>query len=60
MSALVECVPNFSEGKDKTKVDAIVAAAKAAGVTILDVETDADHNRCVLSFVGRPDACVDA
>lgn len=60
MSALVECVPNFSEGKDKTKVDAIVAAAKAAGVTILDVETDADHNRCVLSFVGRPDACVEA
>jgi glutamate formiminotransferase len=60
MSQLVECVPNFSEGRDKKKVDIIVAAAKAAGVTILDVETDADHNRCVLSFVGAPDASVEA
>src|ERR1700739_4401683 len=60
MSQLVECVPNFSEGKDKKKVDAVVAAAKNAGVTILDVETDADHNRCVLSFVGAPQACLEA
>ena len=57
---LVECVPNFSEGRDKVKVAAIVEAAKSAGVTILDVETDADHHRCVLSFVGAPDACVEA
>jgi glutamate formiminotransferase len=57
---LVECVPNFSEGRDKVKVAAIVDAAKSAGVTILDVETDADHHRCVLSFVGEPDACVEA
>ena len=57
---LVECVPNFSEGRDKVKVQAIVDAAKSAGVTILDVETDADHHRCVLSFVGAPDACVEA
>ena len=57
---LVECVPNFSEGRDKAKVQAIVEAAKSAGVTILDVETDADHHRCVLSFVGEPDACVEA
>jgi len=61
MTALVECVPNFSEGRDKAKVEAIVAAAKAvAGVTILDVETDADHNRCVLSFVAPPQAAVEA
>lgn len=61
MSVLVECVPNFSEGRDKNKVDAVVGAAKAvAGVTILDVETDADHNRCVLSFVGTPEACLEA
>jgi glutamate formiminotransferase len=60
MSRLVECVPNFSEGRDKTKVRTIVDAAKSAGVTILDVETDADHHRCVLSFVGAPDACVEA
>jgi len=60
MSKLVECVPNFSEGRDKSKVAAIVDAAKSAGVTILDVETDADHHRCVLSFVGAPDACLEA
>jgi len=57
---LVECVPNFSEGRDKDKVAQIVEAAKSAGVTILDVEIDADHHRCVLSFVGAPDACVEA
>jgi len=57
---LVECVPNFSEGRDKVKVQKVVDAAKSAGVTILDVETDPDHHRCVLSFVGAPDACVEA
>ena len=57
---LVECVPNFSEGRDKVKVGLIVEAAKSAGVTILDVEIDADHHRCVLSFVGEPQACVEA
>lgn len=57
---LVECVPNFSEGRDKAKVQQVVDAAKAAGVTILDVETDADHHRCVLSFVGSPEKCVEA
>lgn len=57
---IVECVPNFSEGRDKVKVQKVVDAAKSAGVVILDVETDADHHRCVLSFVGAPDACVEA
>ncbi|OGR68945.1 MAG: glutamate formimidoyltransferase [Elusimicrobia bacterium GWC2_65_9] len=57
---LVECVPNFSEGRDKSKVQLVVDAAQSAGVTILDVETDIDHNRCVLSFVGAPEACVEA
>lgn len=57
---LVECVPNFSEGRDKAKVQQVVDAAKSAGVTILDVETDADHHRCVLSFVGAPDKCLEA
>ncbi|OGR90127.1 MAG: glutamate formimidoyltransferase [Elusimicrobia bacterium RIFCSPHIGHO2_02_FULL_57_9] len=61
MKQLVECVPNFSEGRDKNKVEAIVAAARAVpGVTILDVETDPDHNRCVLSFVAPPQAAVEA
>ncbi|MBI4375371.1 MAG: glutamate formimidoyltransferase, partial [Elusimicrobia bacterium] len=61
MSALVECVPNFSEGKDKSKVENVVSAARAVpGVKILDVETDGDHNRCVLSFVAPPEAALEA
>jgi len=43
-----ECVPNFSEGRDKMKIDRIVAEAHdRTGVTVLDVEQNADHNRCV-------------
>jgi len=53
MSTLVECVPNFSEGRDKAKVDAIVAAMKMDGVYLLDREMDADHNRCVITLVGE-------
>ena len=54
MPALVECVPNFSEGRDKAKVDAIVEAMKMEGVYLLDREMDADHNRCVITLVGDP------
>ena len=53
MSTLVECVPNFSEGRDKAKVDAIVDAMKVDGVYLLDREMDADHNRCVITLVGE-------
>jgi glutamate formiminotransferase len=49
----VECVPNFSEGRDKAKVDAIVDAMKMDGVYLLDREMDADHNRCVITLVGE-------
>jgi glutamate formiminotransferase/formiminotetrahydrofolate cyclodeaminase len=52
MSTIVECVPNFSEGCDKAKVDAIVAAMKIEGVYLLDREMDADHNRSVITLVG--------
>jgi len=52
MSTLVECVPNFSEGRDKAKVDAIIEAMKVPGVYLLDREMDADHNRCVITLVG--------
>ncbi|MFB3813439.1 MAG: glutamate formimidoyltransferase [Terriglobales bacterium] len=52
MPALIECVPNFSEGRDKAKVDAIVEAMKVPGVYLLDREMDADHNRCVITLVG--------
>src|SRR5215475_1051180 len=54
MPALVECVPNFSEGRDKSHVDAIVEAMKMDGVYLLDREMDADHNRCVITLVGDP------
>src|SRR4249920_1316962 len=53
MATLVECVPNFSEGRDKAKVDAIVESMKMDGVFLLDREMDADHNRCVITLVGE-------
>lgn len=58
---LVECVPNFSEGRDQAKIDAIVASILAVPeVALLDRESDADHNRCVLTFVGPPAAVATA
>ena len=54
MPALIECVPNFSEGRDKSKIDAILDAMKMDGVYLLDREMDADHNRCVITLVGDP------
>src|SRR6202166_2722787 len=60
MSTLVECVPNFSEGCDPKKVDAIVAAMKMDGVYLLDREMDADHNRCVITLVGEREAIQEA
>jgi glutamate formiminotransferase/formiminotetrahydrofolate cyclodeaminase len=53
MQTLVECVPNFSEGRDKSKVDAIVEAMKLDGVYLLDREMDGDHNRCVITLAGE-------
>jgi len=60
MSTLVECVPNFSEGRDKAKVDAILDAMKVDGVYLLDREMDADHNRCVITLVGEREAIQEA
>jgi glutamate formiminotransferase/formiminotetrahydrofolate cyclodeaminase len=60
MSTLVECVPNFSEGRDKAKVDAIVDAMKMDGVYLLDREMDADHNRCVITLVGEREPIQEA
>ncbi len=60
MSTLVECVPNFSEGRDKARVDAIVDAMKVGGVYLLDREMDADHNRCVITLVGEREAIQEA
>ncbi len=60
MSTLVECVPNFSEGRDKSKVDAIVDAMKIDGVFLLDREMDSDHNRCVITIAGEREAIQEA
>lgn len=58
---LIECVPNFSEGRDAGKIDAIAAAILAEpDVALLDRESDADHNRSVLTFVGPPRAVAGA
>jgi len=59
-STLVECVPNFSEGRDPAKVDAIIEAMKVPGVYLLDREMDSDHNRCVITLVGEPEAIQEA
>ncbi len=60
MATLVECVPNFSEGRDKAKVDAIVEAMKMDGVFLLDREMDSDHNRCVITLAGEREAIQEA
>ncbi len=58
---MVECVPNFSEGKDTQTIDAILdAITSVEGVKILDSEHDKDHNRSVISFVAGPDDAVEA
>lgn len=55
MSPLVECVPNFSEGRRPEVMDSIVnEVKKVAGVKLLDVQSDASHNRMVVTFVGAP------
>jgi glutamate formiminotransferase/formiminotetrahydrofolate cyclodeaminase len=59
-STLVECVPNFSEGRDAAKVDSIVEAMKIPGVYLLDREMDVDHNRCVITLVGEREAIQEA
>ena len=58
---LVECVPNFSEGRDQAKIKAITDAIEAAGgVRLLNVEPGFDTNRTVVTFVGSPEAVENA
>src|SRR5688572_144661 len=61
MPDLIECVPNFSEGRRPEVVDALVARVKASpGVHLLDRTSDRDHNRSVLTFAGPAEAVTDA
>ncbi|MFN8177182.1 MAG: glutamate formimidoyltransferase [bacterium] len=61
MDRIVECVPNFSEGRDRAKIDAIAAAIRSVdGVELLDVDPGTDTNRTVVTLVGEPDDVVEA
>ncbi|MGQ9707964.1 MAG: glutamate formimidoyltransferase [bacterium] len=61
MQRVVECVPNFSEGRRPEVIEQIVDAIRSvSGVTILDQEMNPDHNRAVISFVGEPEAVLEA
>src|ERR1700759_978919 len=61
LKKIVECIPNFSEGRNLQVIDQIVAAIQsAAGAVLLDRESDADHNRSVVTFVAPPETVVDA
>ena len=61
MAALIECVPNFSEGQDATVIKAITdAMVSVDGVTLLDVDMGADFHRTVVTIVGPPDAVLEA
>lgn len=57
---LIECVPNFSEGTDASRVEAIVASMRVDGVHLLDWSMDADHNRSVVTIAGSPTAVMEA
>ena len=58
---LVECVPNFSEGRKSETIDLIASAIESvAGVVVLNRHIDVDHNRSVITFVGPPNAIVNA
>lgn len=56
---LIECVPNFSEGRDQGKIDQIVAAIQSTGASILDVDPGAATNRTVVTIVGTPEVVIE-
>jgi len=57
---ILECVPNFSEGRDKEKLERIVdEVRKQEGIKLLDYSMDKDHNRSVVTFVGEPDQVIE-
>jgi glutamate formiminotransferase/formiminotetrahydrofolate cyclodeaminase len=61
VNRIVECVPNFSEGRDRSVIDAIADAIRQCpGITLLDVDAGASTNRTVITFVGAPEYMVEA
>lgn len=61
MNKIIQCVPNFSEGRDLDKIEKIVEPFRGKdGVKLLDYQRDEDHNRCVVTVVGEPQALKDA
>ena len=60
MRSIIECVPNFSEGRDRSKVEAIIAAMQVDGAYLLAHEMDADHNRSVVTMAGEREAVQEA
>lgn len=61
MRRLIECVPNFSEGRDHKKIEALVAAMSGVkGALVLDLHTDPDHNRSVVTLAGEPEPLAEA
>ena len=61
MQKLIECVPNFSEGTRQDVIEAIASSVRAVeGVRLLDISSNPDHNRTVLTFVGPPDKVAEA
>lgn len=61
MDRIVECVPNFSEGRDLAKIEQIVGCFRAKkGVKLLDYSNDESHNRCVVTVVGEPEPLKEA
>lgn len=61
MAKIIQCVPNFSEGKDKAVVEKIVEEIRLVeGVKLLDYSMDGDHNRSVVTFVGEPEKVMEA
>src|SRR5690606_36113696 len=61
MAKIIQCVPNFSEGRDKEVVEKIVDEIRAVeGVKLLDYSMDKDHNRSVVTFIGEPEKVIEA
>src|SRR3989338_3368599 len=61
MKKIIECIPNFSEGRNKKVVEAIIKAiTNVPGIILLDQESDSYHNRSVITFVGEPEKVIEA